>query len=273
MRRLLAVLGALLLGGCASWFPQTGVKQTASVVDYLYPDARQAPQLQQGITRLRPPVSVGIAFVPGGGGRAELPEADRLRLLERVKASFAGYNYIGRIEVIPTEYLRPKGGFANLEQVARMFDVEVVTLLSYDQVQFNDANAMSILYWTLVGAYVIHGDRYDIQTMVDASVFDVASHRLLLRAPGTSRIKGSATLVGFGERARAARLQGYGEAIDQLVPRLQGELERFKAAVKSDAAVRIENKPGYRGGGDLGWPGLLAALALAGLARAARAGR
>ena len=260
----------LMLGGCASWFPHGGAKQTGSIVDYLYPDAKEPPQLQASVTTLRPPVRVGIAFVPGGGWGAGLPEAEKTKLLERVKAAFAQYRYIGGIEVIPTQYLRPRGGFANLEQVARMFNVEVVALLSYDQVQFNDSNALSVLYWTIVGAYVIHGDQYDIQTMVDASVFDVRSRKLLFRAPGTSQIKGSASLAGFSERSRGARVEGYNKAVDELVPQLQSELEKFKERIKSDAGYRIEHKPGYSGGGDFGWLSLLVALALAAIARAAR---
>ena len=103
----------------------------------------------------------------------EAAEAAKAKLLERVKASFAQYDFIGNIELIPSQYLRPKGGFDNLEQVARMFNVEVMALLSYDQVQFDDSNALSVLYWTIIGAYIVHGDQYDIQTMLDASVFDL----------------------------------------------------------------------------------------------------
>jgi rhombotail lipoprotein len=193
-----------LLAGCASWLPATGAKQVASTVDYLYPNAKEAPQLKADVTTLRPPIHVGVAFVPGGGAQQGLPEAEKLKLLERVKTAFAKYPFIGGIEVIPTTYLQAKGGFTNLEQVARMFDVEVMALLSYDQVQFNDSNALSVLYWTIIGAYVIHGDQYDVQTLVDASVFDVQSRKLLFRAPGTSHIKGSASMAGFSEQARAA---------------------------------------------------------------------
>lgn len=256
----------LVLTGCASWFPQQGVKQAGSIVDYLYPDAKEPPQLKPTVTYLRPPVRVGIAFVPGGGWGAGLPEAERAKLLERVKAAFRQYDFIGSIEVIPTQYLREKGGFTNLEQVARMFNVEVVALLSYDQVQFNDSNALSVLYWTIIGAYIIHGDQYDIQTMVDASVFDVNSRKLLFRAPGTSQVKGSASLAGFSERARAARQAGYDQAVEDLIPRLQTELGSFKERIRNDANFRVENKPGYTGGGDVGWLGLLFAGILAGAA-------
>lgn len=273
MRAVIATLIAglvLALAGCASWFPQTGAKQAGSIVDYLYPDAKEAPQLKPSVTTLRPPVRVGISFVPGGGWGAGLPEADKTKLLEGVKAAFAKYGFIGNVEVIPTQYLRPKGGFENLDQVARMFNVEVMALLSYDQVQFNDSNALSILYWTVIGAYIIHGDQYDIQTMVDASVFDVRSRKLLFRAPGTSQIKGSASLVGFSENARAARLEGYNKAVTELTPRLQAELDGFKERIKTDASYKVENKPGYSGGGDLGWLSVLVVFVLSAVAYWAR---
>jgi rhombotail lipoprotein len=208
--------------------------------------------------------------VPGSGPRDGLPEADKLKLLERVKAAFAKYPFIGGIEVIPSTYLQPRGGFANLEQVARMFDVEVVALLSYDQVQFNDSNALSVLYWTIIGAYVIHGDQYDIQTLVDASVFDVQSHKLLFRAPGTSHMKGSASMTGFSERSRAARLEGYNQAVDEMIPHLQAELDGFKERIKSDQAYKVENKAGYSGGGSLDWLTLGMGLVLAGIGYARR---
>ena len=273
MRSLALMASLMVLAGCASWLPATGAKQVASTVDYLYPDAKEAPQLKAGVTTLRPPIRVGVAFVPGGGSRDGLPEAEKLKLLERVKAAFAKYPYIGGIEVIPTTYLQPKGGFTNLEQVARMFDVEVMALLSYDQVQFNDSNALSVLYWTIIGAYVIHGDQYDVQTLVDASVFDVQSRKLLFRAPGTSRVKGNASMAGFSEQARAARVAGYDQAIGEMIPRLQAELDGFKERIKSDQAYRVENKPGYSGGGSLDWIVLALGLAAVGIGYATRRGR
>lgn len=260
---LLLVLAVLSLSSCASWHGNSGAKQTGSIVDYLYPKAKEPPAMQASVTRLRPPVRVGVAFVPGGQWGAGLPETEKLKLLERVKSSFSKHAYIGNIEIIPTQYLRPGGGFANLEQVARMFNVEVVALLSYDQVQFNDSNALSVLYWTIIGAYVIKGDKYDIQTMVDASVFDVASRKLLFRAPGTSQVKGNATLVGFGEQSRMAKVDGYQQAVDQLVPQLQAQLDGFRERIKTDADFKVENKAGYSGGGSFGWLGGLMALALA----------
>ncbi|MEY2632608.1 MAG: rhombotarget lipoprotein, partial [Pseudomonadota bacterium] len=246
--------------GCASWVSPVSNKQVGSVVNYLYPNATTAPELQPGITTLRPPVRVGLAFVPGETGVASLSENDKQQLLEKVKAAFSQHAYIGAIEIIPGNYLQAKGGFANLEQVARMFNVEVVALLSYDQVQFNDNNALALLYWTLVGAYVINGDQYDIHTLVDASIFDVRSRKLLFRAPGSSRIKGSASMAGFNEKSRLARSAGFSQAVDQLIPQLQRQLDLFRERLKAEAdkpgtpgasGIKVDNKPGYSGSGAL----------------------
>ncbi|MHA4866458.1 rhombotarget lipoprotein [Duganella sp. PWIR1] len=270
LKTLMLLIAAASLGGCAFWHNPRTQQHTGSVVDYLYPDAKSAPALAPSVVKLRPPVKVGIAFVPGGGYSA-MPEAGKMKLLERVRESFARHEYIGKIEIIPTQYLRAKGGFDNLQQVGRMFDVEVIALLSYDQVQFNDSNALSVLYWTIVGAYVINGDQYDIQTMLDASVFDVASGKLLFRAPGVSRVKGSATAAGFTEKARAAQDAGYQRAVDDLVPQLQAQLDGFRERVKNDHTnYQVENKAGYKGGGGMGWISLALAALLGGVAYAVR---
>lgn len=263
---LTITLLAALLSSCAFMSSSRSVKQAGSIVDYLYPDAKDAPAMTPTVTRLRPPVRVGIAFVPGAGWGNNTSEATRIKLLERVRDSFSRHPYIGKIEIIPTQYMRAKGGFTNLEQVARMFDVEVVALLSYDQVQFNDSNALSVLYWTIIGAYVIHGDQYDVQTMLDASVFDVRSHKLLFRAPGTSQVKGSASMAGLSEKSRAAQTEGYNAAVDQLVPNLQAELDTFRERIKHDANYQVENKEGYKGGGAMDWLGLALVALLAVLA-------
>lgn len=146
-----------------------------------------------------------------------------------------------------------------------MLDLDVVTLLSYDQVQFNDANRLSVLYWTIVGAYLINGDEYDTHTLLDASVFDVRSRKLLMRAPGVSQVKGSSAMATYSEKAREARRQGYSLAIDDLIPHLRDELGKFRERVKTDSSVRVTHAAGSSGGGDFGPAGTLFLLAGAAL--------
>lgn len=81
----LLLLLLLALPGCAAMFRHGGVKQAGSIVDYLYPDAKEAPAMQATVTQLRPPVRVGIAFVPSANPKAALAEAAKQRLLERTQ--------------------------------------------------------------------------------------------------------------------------------------------------------------------------------------------
>ncbi|MBN8282545.1 rhombotarget lipoprotein [Zoogloea sp.] len=267
------LLASSLLAGCAMWWERGNHAQRGMVVDYLYPKNQQ-PELTPTLPELRLPLRVGIAFAPGDR-HADLPEVERDRLLRRVKDAFANRPYISAIEVIPTAYLRPRGGFENLEQAARMFNVDVVTLISYDQVQFSDSNRLSLLYWTIVGAYVINGSQYDVSTLVDATVFDVKSRNMLFRAPGTSQIKGSSALVKLSEASREARTEGYRQAIDDMIPRLDAQLEAFRTRVKEEKVAKILHKPGYSGSGgsmDLAALGLFGLAATVAVARRQRAG-
>ena len=65
LKALAIILAAAVLSSCAAWRSPAGIKQTGSIVDYLYPDAKTAPTLAPTVIKLRPPVKVGIAFVPG----------------------------------------------------------------------------------------------------------------------------------------------------------------------------------------------------------------
>ena len=113
-----------------------------------------------------------------------------------------------------------------------------------------------------------------MNTLVDASVFDLKSRQLLFRAPGSSQLKGSSPLVKFGEASREARGEGYRQAIDALIPQLDAQLESFKVRVKEEKVARVVNKPGYSGGGaaDLGGLGLFGALAVLATLRRRRVG-
>ena len=240
------VLAVACIAGCTTPGTNRESKQSASIVDYLSPKAAHAPQLEQVTATLRPPVRVGLAFVPGDPKLRTLPETEKMKLLERTKAAFSRHAYIGAIEIVPSQYLQAGGGFANLNQVARIFNVDVMAMISYDQVHFTDSNSLSLLYWTIVGAYVVHGNEFDIKTMLDISVFDVASRKLLFRAPGVSQINGGASWASYSERARAAQLEGYQMATEQLIRQLQTEMDTFRERLKSATDIRLEPQPGYR---------------------------
>lgn len=245
---LAVLLAGLNLSGCASMEPAAKQRQVASVLAYLYPGDTNLEALPPaGVAELHVPFRLGLAFVPDAEAKAQfrLPETDLLRLLGVVRDAFRGYPFIRELEVVPSMYLTAGGGFENLDRAAQLLRLDVVALVSYDQVQHADASGWSFLYWTGLGAYVVEGDRYDVFTVVETAVIDVRSHRLLMRASGTSTQKGSATMVSFSERSRAARTTGFDEAMQKMIPSLDAELQAFRARAPRDPGIRLVLPPGY----------------------------
>jgi len=246
--RLLMPLILLALSGCAT----RSIHHSSSVVQYLYPD-KAGHVDSPSIPVLALPLNVGIAFVPDTGGRHRyLTEDTRTRLLDEISAHFRQYDFVDEIQVIPSVYLKPGGSFTNLDQIRTMYGVDIMALVSYDQTQFTDEGLASFTYWTIVGAYIIPGEKNDTHTMLDTAVYDIASRKLLFRAPGTSHIKGHATPINLSEELRADSLQGFDLASRELITSLDSELERFREKVRqSPDRYRVEHRAGYTGAGRL----------------------
>lgn len=250
-----AVIGFLLIltGGCVTG-RQT--HSSASVVEFLYPDTKNPVAVKPGTPVLTLPLRVGIAFTPGQryGGTASLTEKAKLDLMKTVADHFRKYPYVKEIEIIPSAYLRPKGSFTNLDQIRTMYGVDVIALVSYDQVQFTDQGVLSLTYWTIVGAYVVPGEMNDTHTMLDTVVYDIASRKMLFRAPGTHHVKGRSTPVNLTEQRRIDSGIGFSEAAKDMVANLDQQLALFKDKVKERPAdYRVVHTPEYtsRGGGSM----------------------
>jgi len=263
---------AALAAGCDTW-NQRQHHRANSLYNYLY--AGQAGHVDtESIPVLSLPLRVGIAFVPAGGPKgsrenfvpndAQFSETQQMDLMKQISAQFKSYPFVSSIEMIPSAYLTPGGGFRNLDEIHAIYGVDVMALLSYDQVQFTDQGLLSLSYWTIVGAYVIQGEKNDTQTMLDAAVYDIASRKLLFRAPGVSTIKGSSTPVNLSEQLRSDSDKGFQQAATNLTASLKVQLEEFKDRVKNaPEQFKVVNKPGYTGGAALGGTELLLTLALA----------
>ena len=133
-------------------------------------------------------------------------------------------------KIIPALYLAKGGGFEDLSQVARSFGVDVVALVSVDQVQFSSPRWYAWTYWTLVGAYVVKGDKNDTTTLVDAAVYHVPSHTFLFRAGGVGTVKGSST---WSNREEAFRQQSR-ESLALAMANLSGSLDQGIIGFKQD---------------------------------------
>lgn len=168
-----------------------------------------------------------------------------------MKQSFIKYDYIDRIEIIPSTYLKNGKGFNTLQQVARLHDVDVMALVSYDQLMQSHENKSAILYWTIVGMYLIPGNENAIQTFVDTAVFDMRSQKMLFRAPGINQLTESSTAVGVTTTLREKSYEGFDLAVNDMIVNLDDELAGFKTRVKEEHVATIEHKQGYSGGGSL----------------------
>lgn len=267
IRLLLLVLSVTLGSACSPlWLgsAESGQRKvSSSMVDYLFPDGMDQP-VQQQTAMLELPLRVGIAFVPPAQNvQGMLDEATKQDLLESVAAHFSGREYISAIEVVPEAYLKSGRGFQALDQVARLYRLDIMALVSYDQQTFTADTRASFWYWTIVGAYVVKGSQNDVSTFVDTAVFDIASRKLLIRAPGTSQVEDKSTAVNVADKLAENKVVGFRTAMHDMTTNLSAELDKFQAQLESGEPVDIQvsHQAGYQGGAGSPGPWLLSLLA------------
>lgn len=239
----------LLLGGCA-FRPGYGSTNKSSLVEFLYPET-SGFVVTPGNPHLELPLRVGVAFTPAqllvDGA---LSETAKEALAQDVVREFSSLDFVDAIQVIPSDYLRQRGSFANLDQLRSLFGIDVIVLLSYDQSRFTSEGRAALAYWTIIGAYFVPGDRNDTATLIDAAVYDIRSRALLFRAPGSSVVKSRSTLVANREQLREDSLQGFSEAGAELKRNLALEVAAFQQRVKDEPTrFAVTTREGYTGSG------------------------
>lgn len=269
-RLFLVTLLLTMLSACSSlWLAaNSGNARTgasSSLVDFLYPNGEVPPAVSDQLPHLSLPLRVGIAFVPSRY-EDQIPAAEKQVLLEKVADAFRGRPYVQSIDAIPENYMVSARGVQGMRQVAALYGVDVMALVSYDQISFTDEKKSALLYWTIIGAVTVKGSTNEVQTLIDTAVFDVATTKLLFRAPGTHRSQESTTLIELSKDLRKLQSAGFAAATDDMIVNLDKELDGFREAVAKGERARTEWRAGSGGGGSLAWP-LLLLLAGAALGR------
>ncbi len=228
------IVAVVTATGCAS-FGDRRAHRATSVVEYLFP-GRAGPVATVATAVLAVPLRVGIAFAPEQGGasnvdQAAITEEKKVALLREIAGHFKK-DFVESIELIPTSDLTPGGGFADLDQLRRTVRIDVIALLSYDQVQFTNQDLLSLTYWTLLGLYVVPGEKNDTRTVLDAAVLHIPSRKLLFRAQGTSQVKRSATPINLEKKLRRDGEAGFTEAAKDLEKKLDERLALFQERLK-----------------------------------------
>lgn len=254
-RYILLIISVLIMSGCSTIQSMLGInyssqqRSVSSVVEYLYPNKRGEVNIETKIPELLLPLNVGIAFVPDNCGsfrRHDLNEELKRELLDKVANRFREKDIINKVEVIPSVQLKRRGSFANLRQIKKDLDIDIVVLLSYDQVQYTERNAISLVYhWTIVGRYVFEGEKNDTITLMDAAVYDIDSEELLFRSEATSNVKGNSASAFVSEELRIRSQKGFELASEELSKMLAWDLYKFRQKVKEK---QVEVNVSYRGG-------------------------
>lgn len=250
IRHFILISTLLYLSGCSvlGYNPDRQNSTSSSLVDYLYPEGTAKISHEHDVAVINLPVNVGIAFVPSNNWRTVLDEQTQMSLLMQVKSRFEKHEFIHRIELIPSTYLKQGKGFNTLNQVARMHDVDVMALVSYDQIARNYEKEASLLYWTIIGMYLVQGNEHTTRTFVDTAVFDVHSQKLLFRAPGASQSRDRTTALELKEVSDQHSLSGFENAFASMTNNLEKELEHFTERVPEEKNIKVQRKQGYSGG-------------------------
>lgn len=205
-----------------------GASVSSSLVEYLYPAGEKPPSPSRRIPSLPLPLRIGIAFVPSPRGPSQdLSEAERFKLLYDLKAIFASHDFVEEIAVIPEQYLKAGTGFAPLARTADTYGLNTMALVSHDQVSI-PAPGSSLRYRTIVGVQTLTGDPNEVQNFVDIAVFDVATHKLLFRAPGVGSMERHPATADADADARVSQHRGFALAAADMATNLDKELEALR---------------------------------------------
>jgi len=268
----------LLVAGCYSGATQL----RTSALAYLYP--KGSPAIPPSDVQLKVPVRVGVAFAPSGATWQDtFTEPQKIALLTRLADAFRGREGFESVQVIPSNYLSAGGSFDDLDRLAAAFGIDLVALVSYDQFQFHDSSRWSLAYLTIVGAYVIEGEENDTRTLMDATIFDIASRSMLFHATGQSRVRAESTPIDASKVNREKREEGFELAMSDLIRNLDSAVAGFqkqaaRGTVRGPGTPKIEvrdletgaARPAAGGAGALAIPELAGAALLALLGLAAR---
>src|ERR1700677_1609723 len=259
------------LSGCANLACfsscQRHTQNSTSLVEFLYPNG-SAPPAQNAQPQLHLPLRVGLAFLPSNGGTEIGPDAaQKEALLQEIRKRFVSRKFITEIVVIPDYYLQGKRGFEGLQGVQRLYGIDLMALVSYDQVAHEDDNHWSLGYITIVGAYVLKGTRHDVSTLVDLAVVDPATRSLVLRAGGFDTRHRTVALINENRRLRETATEGFSAATQQMIDHFDSALTVFESDVREGKAnVRVVSNRGRQtsgGGGSIDWLVLLFLLPMA----------
>src|SRR5690606_10867399 len=175
-----AVLTLALVSGCVGT-RSGGTRQyrSSTLVEYLY--GRDHPPAQVEVPELQLPLTVGLAFLPQARGQVAIDEVEKSAILARIRERFGSRRFVRDIVEIPSYYLSQNPGMEGLAALQRLYNMDLLALVSYDQVSHQDGNPLSLAYLSIVGSVFFPGTTQDVTTVLDMAVIHPSSRSLVLR--------------------------------------------------------------------------------------------
>lgn len=247
MKIILPVILSFLLSSCSMLGPEkVRHDRTTSLVEFLYPDGIIPSDQESPVLKL--PLRVGLAYIPSQNQNSHINAPLKLELLNNIKNQFHGLAYVQSIEVIPEMYLNNRSGQSQLQQIKQLYQLDILALVSYDQLVNRKENIMALTYLTIVGNYIFPGSHFNVNTLIDLAVIDPATKRLLFRAAGSQGSKGTAAEAYTNHQYDQHQNVDFKLAMNQLTNNLVYELQSFETrlrAKKPNDDIKVEAKPGY----------------------------
>lgn len=252
MSRLFLLISILTLSSCAMFGEyRHRHTHTTSLVQFLYPQGK-LPLEDKINPVLNLPLRVGLAFIPDRSRKQVISGVLKNTLLENIKTSFGSKHYVNEIIIIPDIYLLNSQGYGTLEQIKTLYQLDVIALVSYDQIVNAKENILSLSYLTIVGAYIFPGTGYQVNTMIDMAVIDVDSRSILFRTAGTNSSKNKIVAEAYRSQAYRKRQNAEFElAMQQMQGNLVLELDKFEQRLRKkdpNDRIKVKHRKGYTGG-------------------------
>ncbi|VAW70727.1 hypothetical protein MNBD_GAMMA12-3781 [hydrothermal vent metagenome] len=223
-------------------------RSSSSLVGYIYPNGETPAGLATKIPKLTVPVKIGIAFVPEQNGSGVISERVKDQLLRKVRSAFKHHAVVQEIRLLPVNALRSGGGFRELRQVAQRHNIDLVALVSHNQVRAVRHNALSVSYLTIIGAIILPGNSHQVSTLISTAVFDINSGKLLFHAAGKDRVRRQTSAFALAEKNTMISRHSIAKATGDMIASLNTELSKFRTRIRRGSQeADIKYRRNYRG--------------------------
>lgn len=247
MSKISLILLSFLLSSCSMLgHQQVRHSKTTSLVGFLYPDGKIPNDLSSPVLRL--PLRIGLAYIPENGRNNHIEPAVKLQLLNNIKQQFEGLRYVQSIEIIPQMYVSGGRKSNQLQQIQQLYQLDVMALVSYDQIVNRKENLLAVTYLTIVGNYIFPGSHFKVSTLLDMALIDLKTKRLLFRAAGSHGSKGATAEAYTRHQYDQHQNNGFVVAMNQLTVNLSHELQAFEQRLRAkdpNDDIKVEAKKGY----------------------------